>query len=112
MYSDPRQNVTDNGETQTKLTFDISILDRMLNLGQRSHRPRSHTSANLDLACTLKLEIVQFSISEVGSWEQEWESPFVVLMSAYPAGPPHLLCEGTEQATPDEARSRYPPLSG
>jgi hypothetical protein len=55
-----------------KLTLDISILNRVFNLGQCPHTPRSNTSTNLDLARSLKFEIDELSFRKVRSWDQEW----------------------------------------
>lgn len=66
-------------EDEVGPTLDISILNGMLNLGQRSHTPRSDTPADLDLARSLEFKIDEFSFCKVRSWDQEWESSLVIL---------------------------------
>jgi len=65
--------------TVFQLTFDVGVLDRVLNLRERAHGPRAHRSADLHLARSLQLEIEQLAFCEVRSGQQERHASFVVL---------------------------------
>ena len=54
----------------------------MLNLGQRTHGPWADRSADLHLAGSLQLEVVQLALGEVGCREQERQSTLVILALA------------------------------
>lgn len=65
-----------------QLTLDVGILNRMLDLLERVHTPRSNASADLHLARPAQLEIFQLPFNKVGRGKQERHLALVILPSA------------------------------
>lgn len=65
--------------SNTPHTFEIRILNGMLDPVRGTQRPGTRRTADLELACSSQTHVSQFSRSELWRWEQEWHRPSVVL---------------------------------